>query len=269
MGVQERAVRERLAERGEKIVTAPAEAEPLWFKKPLDLDEAEYQEAISLVNDLRHRPHAFVIACIMDRQISADRAWVIPYRLSQRIGSAGEPRFSFCTLLELSEDEIQGHMKGPPSLHRFHKEMSRHVHAALRRIAEKYEGRAERIWEGQPSSAGLVYRFLEFEGIGQKIATMAANILVRQFKLPVSDYFSLDISPDRHVRRVFHRLDLLPKGASSEQVIYRARDLNPEFPGLLDLPAFEIGRNWCKPKKPNCNKCFMEDICPTAARLTA
>ena len=59
------------------------------------------------------------------------------------------------------------------------------------------------------------------------------------------------------------------KQASNEQIIYRARDLNPEYPGLVDLPAFQIGRKWCKPKNPRCNKCFMEDICPTAGGPTA
>ncbi|MDE0625086.1 MAG: hypothetical protein OXH99_01685 [Bryobacterales bacterium] len=272
MGAQEiAAVRARLVEHAQEDCAslAEAEAEALWFRKPKDLDEAEYQEAKSLVNDLKHRPHAFVIGCIMDRQIDADRAWCVPYRLAQRIGCPEEPRFSFCTLLELSEDAIQGHMKGPPSLHWLHKEMSCHVHAALRRIADQYEGRAEKIWNDRPSSAGLVYRFLEFEGIGPKIATMAANILVRQFKIRVGDYSSLDISSDRHVHRVFHRLGLLPKGASREQVIYRARDLNPEYPGSLDGPVWEIGRDWCRPKNPNCSECFMKDICPTAARLAA
>ena len=267
MNVKESAIRERLVERGRKIYKAPPEAEPIKFKKPPDLDEVQYQEAKSLLNDLERHPHAFVIGCIVDQQIYADRAWVIPYRLSQRIGSPGEPRFDFRTLLELSEGEIRAHMKGPPALHWLSK-MSQYVHVALRHIADNYEGRAEKIWAGRPSSAGLVYRFLEFQGIGPKIATMAANILVRHFKIPVSDHFSIDISPDRHVRRVFHRLELIPKPASNEQIVYRARELNPEFPRLLDLPAFEIGRNWCKSKKPNCSECSMKNVCPTAGGPT-
>ena len=268
MNRRQGAIYERLVERGKEIFDDDDEAYPIKFKKPQNLDEAQYQEAKNLVHDLKHYPHAFVIGCIVDRQIKADRAWVLPYRLSQRIGSPGEPRFDFCTLLELSEDKILEHMKGPPSLHWLTQNMSRYIHAALRHIADKYEGRAENIWSGCPSSAGLVYRFLEFKGIGPKIATMAANTLVRDFKIAVSDYFSIDISPDRHVRRVFQRLDLIPKRASNEQIIYRARELNPKFPGLLDLPAFEIGRNWCRPKKPHCTECFMEDVCPTAGRLT-
>ena len=222
MNVKESAIRERLVKRGKKLVK---ELNGLELSKPKDLSETQYQEAGKLV-DVREsdHPHAFVIACIMDRLIKAERAWFNPYRLSRRIGD-----FDFYTLLKLSEDEIQDHMKGPPALHRFPDKMSQYIHAALRHIADKYEGKAENIWAARPSSAGLVYRFLEFEGMGPKIATMAANILVREFKVPVRDHFSIDISPDRHVRRVFQRLGLIPKQASNEQIIYRARDLNPDL----------------------------------------
>ena len=47
------------------------------------------QEADALLNDLAHHPHAFVLACVMDRQIKAERAWAIPYRLARF--SAGFP----------------------------------------------------------------------------------------------------------------------------------------------------------------------------------
>ena len=253
-------IRRRLVERGKKIFNAPIEAEPLTFStKPKNLNENQYQEARALVNDLEDYPHAFVIGCVMDQQIAADRAWLIPYRLCQQIGG-----FDFGTLCNLSENEIQSCMKGPPSLHRFPNEMSKNLHAAIQLIAKKYESDASHIWDGCPPSAALVYRFLEFRGVGPKIATMATNILVRGFKIRVSDHFSIDISVDVHVRRVFQRLGLIPKQASNEQVIYRARELNPEFPGILDLPAWQIGREWCKPKNPRCSQCFMKRLCPTA-----
>lgn len=77
---------------------------------------------------------------------------------------------------------------------------------AIQRIKNQYDGDASNIWNGCTSSATVVYKFLEFEGMGIKIATMNANILVRQFKIEFSDYYSIDISSDIHVRRILKRL---------------------------------------------------------------
>lgn len=39
------------------------------------------------LNDLEKYPHAFVLACLMDRQINAERAWGIPYAIKEEVGS--------------------------------------------------------------------------------------------------------------------------------------------------------------------------------------
>jgi len=216
--------------------------------------------ADQLLNDLTDHPHAFVLASIMDRQIKAERAWLIPYRFKQKLGS-----FSMETLLRQSESDIQRLMLEPEPLHRFVDIMSRYFFKAVRRIADLYESDVSRIWQDKPSSATVVYRFLEFEGVGPKIATMAANILAREFKIEFSDHYSIDISADVHVRRVFGRLGLTPMDATVDQLIFRARGLHPDFPGLMDFPAWEIGRNWCRPKKTQCIGCYMNDLCPSSA----
>ena len=110
----------------------------------------------------------------------------------------------------------------------------------------------------------MIYRFLGFDGVGPKIGSMAANILARDFKIPFAEYFSIDISADVHVRRVFARLGLCTADASVERVIYKARSLYPKFPGIMDLPSWDIGRNWCKARDPECNGCYMSRLCPTA-----
>ena len=52
--------------------------------------------------------------------------------------------------------------------------------------------------------------------------------------------------------------------AGTDAVIYRARALHPQFPGLMDFPAWEIGRAWCRPVNPECHLCYMQSLCPTA-----
>ena len=134
--------------------------------------------------------------------MKAERAWLIPYLFSEKIGGL------FARLRSLALAEVRELMSKPVPLHRFPERMSENFYEALRLIGESYASDASNIWRDKPSSAQVVYRFLQFRGIGPKIATMGTNILAREFKIPLSDYYSVDISADVHVRRVFSRLGL-------------------------------------------------------------
>jgi endonuclease III len=247
--MNEKAMRNRLVEHGQALFRA--QKRPILFTREPKAD--------ALLNDLAHHPHAFVLACVMDRQVKAERAWLIPYRISEKIGG-----FSMKALNALSRAEVTRLMAKPEPLHRFVDKMAVYFHSTVQRIMTDYAGNAASIWAGRPSSAEVVYRFLEFDGVGPKIASMATNILAREFKVDFADYFAIDISADVHVRRVFARLGLCSADATVEQVIYKAKALHPEFPGMMDLPCWEIGRNWCKAKGPTCSGCYMNDLCPTA-----
>ncbi len=213
----------------------------------------EDPKANKFLNDIENYPHGFVLGCIMDRQITAEVAWLMPYKVCKYVGG-----FSFDELKNVSISELQKLIK-----HRV-QNMPQYFNEAIQRIDEVYDGDASRIWKGCPSSAAIVRQFLEFSGVGPKIATMAANILVRHFKIPVRDKYSIDISVDTHVRRVFKKLGLVRDQASDEEIIYTARELNPEYPGIFDLAVWEIGRNWCKPNRPQCVDCYMRDCCPSS-----
>jgi endonuclease-3 len=215
--------------------------------------------ANALLNDLQGYPHALVLACLMDRQCPAEVAWAVPFRFKQRFGS-----FLLRDLETLSLAQVQAFFVESPPLHRMKNDMASIFHAAVQHIAQRYCGNAALIWEGRPGSATLVRRFLEFKGAGPKIATMAANILYRDFKVSLSDMYYLDISPDVHVCRVFERLGLAPRNASTDLVIYAAREWNLEYPGVFDLAAWEIGRQWCRPGQPECGKCYMQAVCAFA-----
>ena len=45
-------------------------------------------------------------------------------------------------------------------------------------------------------------------------------------------------------------------------VIKTARKLNPEYPGILDNPGWVIGRGYCHPENPKCDKCPISNVCP-------
>ena len=218
------------------------------------------------LNDLEGRPHVFLLACLMHRRIKAETAWGIPRQIELRTGS-----LEFAHLRSLPIEEVMHVMLEPEPLHCFAADMAEAIWFALDRIDEVYGGDASRMWSGRPSSAAIVRRGLAFRGAGIKIASMIANILVRDFKIPVSDRYSIDLSPDVHTRRVLPRLGLIESNQDMtgdkglNVLVYTARELHPEYPGVFDLPVWEIGKRWCHPKNPDCAHCYMSGVCPEAS----
>lgn len=212
----------------------------------------------NFLNDLEIFPHAFVLACLMDRQIKAERAWSIPYHIYKEIGD-----FDIYALKKVGLGFYKN-IFSKKNLHRFNDTSAKVFYKGVCHIIDKYDGNANKIWSNNPSSAQVVYRFLEFEGCGIKIATMTANILARQFKIKMSDYYSIDISPDVHIKRVMYRLGFVDKNSKVEMIIYKARELNPKFPGLIDFACWQIGREYCRPNfnECRCDECFMKNVCP-------
>ena len=236
------------------MLAAPAQVVPF----------THYPESDALLNDLEHYPHAFVIACLMDRQWVAEKAWLVPHRFRQHCGS-----FEFSELARLSPEQVLSYFAQPEPIHWMVNVMAGTFYAAVQHIGQQYGGNAARIWSDCPSSATVVRRFLEFQGAGPKIATMAANTLVREFKVPLSDKYSIDISVDVQIRRTFTRLGLVREGAADVELIYAARELNPPYPGVIDVPLWEIGRTWCRPRAPRCESCYLQPCCPTACQPLA
>ena len=85
--MNEKSIRDRLVEHGQTLFRAPKQL--IQFTKEAEAD--------TLLNDLDNTPHAFVLACVMDRQVKAERAWLIPYRISEKIGG-----FSMQSLMDIS-----------------------------------------------------------------------------------------------------------------------------------------------------------------------
>ena len=141
----------------------------------------------------------------------AEQASLVPHLVRQRLGS-----FEMADLAALNEADWLRALRDPKPAHRMPETMAVVLLRAVQRIGDRYGGDTVRIWSDAPSSATLVRRFLEFHRAGPKIATMAANILAREFHVRLGDYRYVDISADVQVRRVMARLGFVEEGASPD-----------------------------------------------------
>lgn len=206
-------------------------------------------------NLIWNNPLAYLFAVILDQSMKAERVWEIPFILKERLGYLDANRIA-----RLGDDEIIEIFNRKPKLHRFPKVMAKRIKKASQLLIERYEDKAKNIWNDSPRSDDLQRRFEEFDGIGQKKASMATNILVRDFGIDVKNRKGIDISFDIHIRRVFLRSGLVSKD-DINKIVQTARKLNPEYPGIIDNPCWIIGRKYCRPKYPDCDNCPISNVC--------
>jgi uncharacterized HhH-GPD family protein len=124
-------------------------------------------------------PFAFVLAVIFDQGIPAERAWEAPYLLKQRLGHLDPHRMA------QDSGEVATAVNSPPKLHRYIEKMPTWVVSGARRLVDQYEGRAEKLWNDEPTAREVQQRFDAFEGIGQKKAAMAVELLARDLRVPI------------------------------------------------------------------------------------
>jgi uncharacterized HhH-GPD family protein len=215
---------------------------------------------------LRTSDFAFLIGVLFDQGIPAERAWLAPFLLRQRLGHLDPARIAG------DEAAVLAAIQSPPKLHRYIEKVPRWLVLAARRVMTEYGGDAGAIWSDHPAADELQRRFDAFTGIGQKKAAMAVEILERDLGVPIKDMDRSDIAYDVHLRRVFLRTRLADRD-DRDHMIAVARELHPARPGALDLPSWLIGRGWCHPGIPVCVSCPLTMVCPKdierAARVTS
>ena len=205
---------------------------------------------------------AFLAVVIGDYQMPAERAWAVPYNLSRRLGGWS------VELVAENPDRVLEAFLGPPALHRFPTQSARWLAAGAQRVVDDYGGEAGAVWNDQPTARELQARLNEFVGVSQKKAAMAVEILNGQFGVDIRELSGSDIAYDVHVRRVMLRTGLAERDEVNHMV-GAARIANPERPGALDLPMWEIGRTWCHSQRPECDRCVIGDVCPRRVNAAA
>jgi uncharacterized HhH-GPD family protein len=200
-------------------------------------------------------PLAFLFAVIADQGIPAERAWHLPLDLCKRLGHLEPSR------LVADPAAVLKAVVGPPALHRFPQKYAQWIVSAAKEVLNSYDGDAGRIWRGPLTAREVQARLDRFQGIGQKKAAMAVEILERDLGVPIKDMQGSDVAYDIHVRRVFLRTGLAQRD-ELEHILSIARALHPERPGEIDSPAWLIGRQWCHAGTPSCGACPINPVCP-------
>lgn len=215
------------------------------------------ESANAYFNNIESYPHLFVLSCLMDRRIDSDKAWQIPYNFCRDFNA-----FDMRSLSQLTREEIsQWFTNNKP--HWLNNPMATIFYDAIQRIHTEYQDDASKLWADNPKSSTFVARFSKFNGAGPKITSMAANILARDYGIAFEDYSSIDISVDDHVKHVFYQLGLTEDEDDIDSIIYKARELNSEYPGIIDFLCWETGKLYCHPTNPECDKCQLSACCPS------
>lgn len=204
---------------------------------------------------LVHDPFALLVGLIAQYGVKAERAWLLPYALQERLGYLDPHR-----IIE-AEAAIATAIAEAPALHRFSRPLAGFIVSAARRVGREYGWDASRIWSDRPTARELDRRFQAFPGMGQKKAMLAIQVLSRDFGVGIEDLGGADVAYDVHIRRVFLRTGLADRDDRAA-IIGAARSLRPEAPGDLDLPAWFIGRDWCHSVIPDCPRCPLRMACP-------
>lgn len=207
---------------------------------------------------IRTSPEAFLLGILFTQGVPAERAWAAPYLLRQRLGHLDVGRIAG----DLAA--VERAIADPPALHRFVHTLPKWIVSAAQRLLSVYAGSASAIWAPGSSVTEVTERLLAFDGIGEKKAAMAVEILMRHFGIDLIGAECGSVAYDVHVRRVFLRTNLVSED-TPQAVHAAARAACPEAPGTLDLATWLVGRQWCRPREPRCEECRLSAVCP---RLT-
>ena len=131
----------------------------------------------------------------------------------------------------------------------FYHNKAKNIIACCKALVEKYDGEVPSDIE---SLTGLA-------GVGRKTANVIRGNIFNEPTIVV----------DTHVKRISNKLGFT-KETDPVKIEY---DLMKKLPKdhwiLCNIHLIRLGRTICKAQKPNCEECFLKELCPSAGRRNA
>ena len=120
-------------------------------------------------------PFALLTGMLLDQQFPMERAFAGPAKILERFGTL-EP----AAIADAPPEDFAALCSTPPAVHRFPGSMAARVQDLARLVVERYDGRAEALWEGADSGRELLRRLTELPGFGKQKAQIFAALLGKQ-----------------------------------------------------------------------------------------
>lgn len=216
-------------------------ARPSAQRKRRDHEQRRVEEIIARLAE--HYPSAtcalnhnnayqLLVATILSAQCTDERVNQVTPQLFEKYPDAA-------ALARASEPELQEMIRSTG----FFRNKARSLIGAAREIEESFRGEVPREMD----------QLLKLPGVARKTANV---VLGTAFGIPAG------VVVDTHVRRLSNRLGL----SDSQDPARIEEDLMREVPQdeWIDFAHRLIlhGRQICKAKKPQCEQCFLADLCP-------
>ena len=196
-----------------------------------------YPEATCTLN--YETPVQLLVATILSAQCTDERVNQVTPALFLRFPDAA-------ALAEANLEDLESLVRSTG----FYRNKAKNIQAACRLLVEKYGGIVPKRME----------LLLELPGVARKTANV---VLGHAYGI------NMGVTVDTHVKRLSYRLGL----TEQTDPIRVERDLMPLLP-QEDWENWSIrlvyhGRAVCKARKPECDRCVLADLCPSAYIIPA
>ena len=155
---------------------------------PSTIDGVPTPEALHFTGDpeadalIARDPLALLIGFALDQQVTVQSAFLGPLRIRQRLGTleAGE-------IAATDPARLEEVFRARPAIHRFPGNMARRVQELCAFVADRYEGRAERVWTEAADADDLRRRIGELPGFGEMKVKALGSVLAKRFGVAVAE----------------------------------------------------------------------------------
>ncbi len=183
-----------------------------------------------------NNPFELLVAVVLSAQCTDDRVNKITPTLFKRFPGPKE-------MAEAGLEEVEELVRSCS----FFRNKAKNIHAAARMIVEKFGGQVPDNMED----------LIKLPGVARKTANV---VLYNAFGK------NEGIAVDTHVKRLVKRLGICDE-KNPVKIEKELMEIVPrDYWGPVTYLLIEHGRRVCKAKKPDCARCVLRDICPSAKK---